>query len=145
MDVPPSARWWNAQRRYVKLLHLPVRAHTLHAALADVLREFPQSLGPSLTWDQRTETATHLDVTIDTGATIYFCDAAGPWRRTNQNTNGLLRQYLPKPTDLSVHTPKDLARVEAELKRRARITLDGRSPGGLFAPLLASHSHPSLR
>lgn len=135
------------QTRYVRLLHLPARdSIALHAALTDALRELPAPLRRSLTWDQGTEMAKHLDVTLDTGTKIYFCDAASPWQRgTNENTNGLLRQYFPKSTDLSVHTPQDLARVETELNRRPRIILDDRSPAELFAPLLASHSHPSLQ
>ena len=83
--------------------------------------------------------ARHLDVTADTGTKIYFCDAGSPWKRgNNENTNGLLRQYFPKSTDLSVYTPRDLARVEAELHRRPRITLDDRTPADLFAALLTS-------
>ena len=124
------------QTRYVKLLHLP--AHTsleLHAALVRLLAELPPPLRRTLTWDQGTEMAKHLDVTTDTGMRIYFCDAASPWQRgSNENTNGLLRQYFPKSTDLSVHTLRDLARVETELNKRPRIVLDDRSPEELFKP-----------
>ncbi|MBB2893590.1 IS30 family transposase [Flexivirga oryzae] len=107
------------QTRYVKLLHL--NAHNsieLHAAIMKALRELPPTLRRTLTWDQGTEMAKHLDISADTGTKIYFCDAASPWQRgSNENTNELLRQYFPKSTDLAVHTARDLARVEAELNR----------------------------
>ena len=81
-----------------------------------------------------------------TGTRIHFCDAASPWQRgSNENTNGLLRQYFPKSTDLSVHTARDLLRVESELNRRPRMVLDDRSPHELFTALLASPNHHSLR
>lgn len=133
--------------RYVKLLHLPkLDSIMTHAALVRVLGELPPGLRRTLTWDQGTEMAKHLDVTADIGTRVYFCDAASPWQRgTNENTNGLLRQYFPKSTDLSVHTPKDLARVERELNQRPRMVLGDRSPDELFSALLASQNHPSLR
>lgn len=135
------------QTRYVKLLHLP--AHNsieLHAALVRTLRELPPTLRRTLTWDQGTEMAKHLDVTADTGTKIYFCDAGSPWQRgSNENTNGLLRQYFPKSTDLSIHTARDLTRVETELNRRPRIVLNDRSPHEVFTALLTSPDHPSLR
>jgi len=135
------------QTRYVKLLHLP--AHNsieLHAALVRVLHQLPPPLRRTLTWDQGTEMAKHLDVTTDTGTKVYFCDAASPWQRgTNENTNGLLRQYFPKSTNLAVHNPHELARVESELNRRPRITLGDRAPDELFTALLTSQNHPSLR
>jgi IS30 family transposase len=135
------------QTRYLKLLHLP--AHNsieLHAALVRVLGELPPQLRRTLTWDQGTEMAKHLDVTTDTGTRVYFCDAASPWQRgSNENTNGLLRQYFPKSTDLSVHTARDLARVETELNKRPRIVLGDRAPHDLFMTLLASRHQPPLR
>jgi IS30 family transposase len=83
--------------------------------------------------------ARHLDVTADTGTRVYFCDAASPWQRgSNENTNGLLRQYFPKSTDLSVHSSADLARVEEELNNRPRMILQDRTPKELFQALLAS-------
>lgn len=135
------------QTRYVKLLHLPVQdSTTLHAALVASLGALPAPLRRSLTWDQGTEMARHLDITRDTGIPVYFCDAASPWQRgSNENTNGLLRQYFPKSTDLSVHTPHDLARVEQELNARPRMILGDRTPAELFAELLASRKHPLLR
>jgi IS30 family transposase len=90
--------------------------------------------------------ARHLDVTADTGIPVYFCDAASPWQRgSNENTNGLLRQYFPKSTDLSRHTPRDLAHVEQELNTRPRMILADRTPAELFEQLLASQNHPQLR
>ena len=128
------------QTRYVKLLHLP--AHNsleLHAALVRTFGQLPPSLRRTLTWDQGTEMARHLDIAADTGARIDFRDAASPWQRgSTENTTGLLRQYFPKSTDLSVHTARDLARVEAELNRRPRIVLGDRAPDDLFRALLTS-------
>ena len=111
----------------------------LHAALVRTFGQLPAPLRRTLTWDQGTEMARHLDITADTGARIYFCDAASPWQRgSNENANGLLRQYFPKSTDLSVHTVRDLARVESELNRRPRIVLGDRTPEDLFNALLTS-------
>ena len=135
------------QTRFVKLLHLTeLDSAGLHAALVDVFGSIPPELRLTLTWDQGTEMAQHLAITADTGTKIYFCDSGSPWQRgTNENTNGLLRQYFPKSTDLSVHTPGDLARVEAELNRRPRITLNDRAPAELFTALLRSHRYPLLQ
>ncbi len=131
----------------MKLLHLnALTSAELHAVLVRVLGELPAPLRRTLTWDQGTEMAKHLDVTADTGTKVYFCDAASPWQRgSNENTNGLLRQYFPKSTNLAVYTPRDLARVEDELNRRPRITLGDRAPADLFATLLMSENQPSLR
>ena len=135
------------QTRYVKLLHLPAHnSSELHAALVLVLGQLPPALRRTLTWDQGTEMAKHLDITTDTGTRIYFCDAASPWQRgSNENTNGLLRQYFPKSTDLSVHTARDLTHVESELNQRPRIVLSDRTPHDLFHALLASGNHTLLR
>lgn len=114
----------------MKLLHLnALTSSELHTSLVRVFGALPQGLRRTLTWDQGTEMAKHLDITADTGTKIYFCDAASPWQRgSNENTNGLLRQYFPKSTNLAVHTPRDLARVEDELNRRPRMTLGDRHP-----------------
>ena len=130
------------------LLHLPAHNSTeLLTALLRTLNELPPPLRRTVKWDQGTEMARHLDITQATGTRGYFCDAASPWQRGNNEnlTNGLLRQYFPKSTDLAVHSPGDLARVENELNRRPRITLDDRAPADLFATLLASQSQPPLR
>lgn len=109
-------------------------------------RELPSPLRQTVTWDQGTEMARHLEITQATGTRIYFCDSGSPWQRgSNENTNGLLRQYFPKSTDLSVHSARDLARVETELNRRPRMILGDRPPADLFAALLTSENHPPLR
>ena len=135
------------QTRYVKLVHLPAQdSATLRTGLVTTLEELPVGLRQSLTWDQGTEMARHLEITAAIGMKIYFCDAASPWQRgSNENANGLLRQYFPKSTDLSVHTPRDLARVENELNGRPRLILGDRAPAELFKALLTSPSTQKLR
>lgn len=135
------------QTRFVKLLHLLAHNSTeLLTALVRTLNELPPTLRRTVTWDQGTEMARHLDITQATGTRIFFCDAASPWQRgSNENANGLLRQYCPKSTNLSVHSPRDLARVEDELNRRPRITLGDRAPADLFATLLASENQTPLQ
>lgn len=87
--------------------------------------------------------AKHLEITEATGTQIYFCDRASPWQRgTNENTNGLLRQYLLESIDLSKHTLEDLERVERELNDRPRMSLGDRTPAELFVQLLQSHQKP---
>ncbi len=134
------------QTRFVKLLHLAAHNSTeLFAALVRTLNELPPPLRRTVTWDQGTETARHLDIAQATGTRIQFYDAARPWQRgRNGNTNGRLRQYFPNSTSLSVHSPRDLAQVEEELNRRPQITLSDRAPADFFATLLASENCPSL-
>lgn len=100
------------QTRYVRLVHLPAQdSLAVKAALVRALLRMPPHLRLSLTWDQGTELARHLEITAETGTKVFFADAASPWQRgSNENTNGLLRQYFPKSTNLAVHTPRDLAR-----------------------------------
>ena len=105
--------------------------------------DLPPELLRSITWDQGIEMARHPRITADLGAPVYFCDPHAPWQRgTNENTNGLLRQYFPKGTDLSVYSAKHLRAVEDELNNRPRLVLDDRTPAQLFATLLASPDHP---
>ena len=117
--------------RYTILLHLPGR-HTAEAVRDALIAEFsrlPPPLRRSLTWDQGKEMALHAEITAALGMPVYFCDKASPWQRpSNENTNGLLRQYFPKGSDLRVHGPGDLAAVAAELNARPRKTLDGDTP-----------------
>jgi transposase, IS30 family len=91
--------------------------------------------------------ARHTDITADLGTIpIYFCDPHAPWQRgSNENANGLLRQYSPKQTDMSLHSPEHLRAVENEINTRPRLVLDDRTPTDLFAQLLASPDQPSLR
>jgi len=104
-------------------------AGAVRDAIADTITTLPEQLRRSLTWDQGTEMAQHAQLRIDTGLPVYFCDPRSPWQRgTNENTNGLLRQYFPKGTDLARHTASDLAAVAATLNGRPRKTLGWRTP-----------------
>jgi len=117
--------------RYVMLLHLGQdrSAEAVRTAMAAKILELPESLRRSITWDQGSEMSQHRQFTIDTGIQIYFCDPHSPWQRgSNENTNGLLRQYLPKGTDLSVHSEADLDEIAARLNGRPRKTLNWRKP-----------------
>ena len=135
------------QTRLVRLLHLPQRdSDTLHDALEARLGELPPGLRRSITWDQGTEMARHLTVTATLGAPVFFCDSRSPWQRgSNENTNGLLRDYFPKGTDLRVHSAEHLLAVENELNNRPRRVLDDRSPAALFDALLRSPDPSMLR
>ena len=119
--------------RYTVLLHLPGR-HTAEAvrdALIAAFCQLPPQLRRSLTWDQGKEMALHQQVTAALGMPVYFCEKASPWQRpSNENTNGLLRQYFPKGSDLRAHGPGDLAVVAAELNARPRKTLGWDTPAG---------------
>jgi transposase, IS30 family len=128
--------------RYVMLLHLPhgCAGEHVRAAMATTITTLPQTLRRTLTWDRGKEmTAIYPQITVDTGLDIYFCDPASPWQRgSNENTNGLLRQYLPKGTDLSVHTATDLADIADALNGRPRQTLNWATPAEAMAELLQS-------
>jgi IS30 family transposase len=125
--------------RFTILLHLPdgYDADNVQIAITRAVSDLPQHLRRSLTWDQGVEMANHGAITMATDMAIYFCDPHSPWQRgTNENTNGLLRQYLPKGTDLAVHTADDLAAVMAQLNARPRKVLGFRTPAEVMAPLL---------
>ena len=107
--------------RYVMLLHLPEGrdAHLVEQAMRQAITGLPAELARTITWDQGIEMTYHADFTIATGIPVYFCDPHAPWQRgSNENTNGLLRQYLPKGTDLSLHPAADLAQIAASLNNR---------------------------
>ncbi|GAA3480463.1 IS30 family transposase [Streptomyces yanii] len=127
--------------RYVMLLHLPHgrTAEQVRDALVTTVQTLPVHLVRSLTWDQGAEMAAHGSFTLATDIPVYFCDPASPWQRgSNENTNGLLRQYFPKGTDLAVHTPEHLAAVAAELNGRPRKTLGWETPAERLHKLLAA-------
>ncbi|MGN6242981.1 MAG: IS30 family transposase [Motilibacteraceae bacterium] len=131
--------------RYVMLLHLP-NGHDAEAvaeAMITAMSALPQTLRRTLTWDQGVEMAAHAKITMATDMDIYFCDPASPWQRgSNENTNGLLRQYFPKGTDLSVHSAGHLAHVADELNTRPRKTLGWKTPDKALNELLASAPKP---
>ena len=132
------------QTRYVMLAALKdqTSVHVSHV-LAERISQLPRSLARSLTWDQGREMAAHKRFSESTGIRVYFCDPHSPWQRgTNENTNGLLRQYLPKGTDLSVHSQADLDEIAAELNDRPRMTLDWWNPAQRMAQLLGEEVHP---
>jgi transposase, IS30 family len=125
--------------RYVLLAQLGRDRTTSHVtgALAERIAELPSHLVRSLTWDQGKELAAHARFSADTGVEVYFCDPHSPWQRgSNENTNGLLRQYLPKRTDLAARSQVELDQIAAELNGRPRKTLDWATPAEKMAELL---------
>jgi IS30 family transposase len=117
--------------RFVILIHLPhgYKAPQLRDALTAQLLQLAGPIRRSVTWDQGREMAQHAGLTAATGVQVWFCEPHSPWQRgTNENTNGLIRQYFPKHTDLSVHTAADLLRVASELNQRPRLILGDRTP-----------------
>jgi IS30 family transposase len=126
--------------RYVILLRLPNDhgAKAVRDAMTKRIVTLPAQLRRTLTWDQGPEMSEHVRFTVDTGVQVYFCDPRSPWQRgTNENTNGLLRQYLPKGTDLSVHSQQQLDAIARSLNRRPRKTLGFMSPSEAFAEAVA--------
>ena len=113
------------QSRFTMLVRTPAHdTNTVVAALSGVVRKLPAQLRGSLTWDRGVEMAGHKHFTVATDVEVYFCDPHSPWQRgSNENTNGLLRQYFPKGTDLSTYTQTHLNKVARELNQRPRKTL----------------------
>ncbi|MHB8533804.1 MAG: IS30 family transposase, partial [Solirubrobacteraceae bacterium] len=149
--------------RFTMLLHLPHMeghgeprvkngpalaghgAEAVRDAIARSIGTLPDELRRSLTWDQGTELAQHAQLRIDTGLAIYFCDPHSPWQRgTNENTNGLLRQYFPKGTDLGKHSVDDLGAVAATLNSRPRKTLGWKTPAEALNDQLLSVQQGSV-
>ena len=144
--------------RFTMLLHLPPMdghgvtprakngpalaghgAEAVREAITGTIAGLPEQLRRSLTWDQGAEMAEHVRLRIDAGLQVYFCDPRSPWQRgTNENTNGLLRQYFPKGTDLSAHSANDLAAVAAALNSRPRKTLNWKTPAEALDAVLAA-------
>jgi transposase, IS30 family len=128
--------------RFVMLLHLPNdhRAETVRDAIIDKITTLPVALRRSLTWDQGIELARHTEITFAADLPIYFCDPHSPWQRgTNENTNGLLRQYFPKTTDLAGYPAEHLDAVADQLNGRPRKTLAFKTPAEVLARLLSEH------
>ncbi|TYL44832.1 IS30 family transposase [Nocardioides sp. BGMRC 2183] len=131
--------------RFVMLLHLPGghTAEIVQEAMVAKMAALPEQLRLSLTWDQGSEMANHVQIAEATGMSIYFCDPHSPWQRgTNENTNGLLRQYLPKSTDLSFYGPGMLDNIAAELNARPRKTLNWHTPAEALTALLSDQPGP---
>jgi IS30 family transposase len=127
--------------RFVLLLHLGSGkdAESVKAAMQKAITTLPDRLVKTITWDQGAEMGRHVDFTVETGVPIYFCDPHSPWQRgSNENTNGLLRQYMPKGTDLSVHSEKHLEAIAKSLNNRPRKTLGYLKPSEKLAELLAT-------
>jgi transposase, IS30 family len=131
--------------RYVMLLHLPDGhgAVAVQDAMVTAMSRLPQTLRRTLTWDQGTEMSNHVAIAAATDLDIYFCDPASPWQRgSNENTNGLLRQYFPKGTDLSGYHPDYLEYVAAQLNNRPRKTLGWLKPAEALDQLLCDPPPP---
>ena len=120
-------------------------AEAVRKAIAQAVDPLPEPLRRSLTWDQGAEMAQHARLRAETGLAVYFCDPRSPWQRgTNENTNGLLRQYFPKGTDLAAHGATELSAVALSLNTRPRKTLGWRTPAEALAEILRSASTPTV-
>src|ERR687897_672580 len=129
--MSPVATLVERSTRYLMLVGLPNghRAELVAAALAAAITTLPRQLTRSLTWDQGNEMAEHARFTVDTGVAVYFCDPKSPWQRgSNENTNGLLRQYLPRTVSMRDYRQADFDAIAAELNGRPRQTLDFKTP-----------------
>ena len=122
--------------RYLILIHIPTgrpTAEAMREGIIATLGQLPAQLRRTLTWDQGKELAMHQQISEQTGTRVFFCDAHSPWQRgSNENMNGLLRDYFPKGTDLRQVAPEELARVADEINHRPRKTLDWARPADLL-------------
>lgn len=136
----PVATLVERQSRYVILVRIASNdTRTVIDALAKRVQRLPHGLMKSLTWDRGTEFAAHRDFTVATNVQVYFCDPQSPWQRgSNENTNGLLRHYLPKGTDLSHHSQGQLDAIALRLNTRPRLTLGFQTPAAKPAEIVAS-------
>jgi IS30 family transposase len=138
--MSPVATLVERSTRYLLLVGLPAGNHKADAvadALAAAVAHLPAHLAKSLTWDQGQEMAEHKRFTIETGIDVYFCDPKSPWQRgSNENTNGLLRQYMPRRLDFRTMTQTDLDAIAAELNDRPRQTLGFKTPSQALAEVL---------
>ena len=137
----PSAIGTLVERRtrFVLLFALPdgVTAPAVRPRLAACISQLPEHLRRSLTWDQGREMAEHAQFSIDSGVQVYFCDPASPWQRgSNENTNRLLRQYLPKTDNLARYSQAELDVIAQRLNTRPRQTLDWRTPADALDSVL---------
>jgi IS30 family transposase len=120
-------------------------AEAVRDAITQAMGSLPEQLRRSLTWDQGAEMSQHAQLAIDAGLEVYFCDPRSPWQRgTNENTNGLLRQYFPKGTDLSAHGPTELQAIALTLNTRPRKTLGWHTPAEAFNEVLLSADQSSV-
>ena len=126
--------------RFTTLIKLPSKETTVVvAALSRHIRKLPVSLRRSLTWDRGHEMAQHKTFSVATDVKVYFCDPHSPWQRgTNENTNRLLRQYLPKKMDLSLYTQSELDKIALRLNQRPRKTLEFQTPASKLKACVAS-------
>jgi IS30 family transposase len=126
--------------RYVLLAKVANRdSRTVIGALIEQAKHLPEELRRSLTWDRGKEMAEHKRFTLATDVAVYFCDPQSPWQRgSNENTNGLLRQYFPKGTNLSVHSQERLDEIARQLNQRPRKTLGFETPAERFAACVAT-------
>jgi transposase, IS30 family len=132
---------------FVQLLHLPGNrtADVVAEAMTATIKAFPDTLRRTLTWDQGIEMAAHARISIDAGIDIYFCDPHSPWQRgSNENTNGLLRQYFPKGTDLSKHSADHLDKVAAQLNNRPRKRFGFDTPAQVLDRLLSNPTETTV-
>ena len=131
--------------RFLTLLHLPDGhgADAVQEAMVTAMSRLPETLRKTLTWDQGVEMTNHAQIAAATDLAIYFCDPHSPWQRgTNENTNGLARQYFPKGTDLSVYQPDYLEHVAQKLNNRPRKTLEWKTPAETLDALLSNPTNP---